>query len=106
MLVDIDLMPSILHLTWQWPAGREKESSCRAKITQIYPDKKSFLNPPSFTNYLPDPFIIEADVLDRVKYQSIQLRLPALEIDGLHIDDLIELDLVGEDSCIAIRKYK
>ena len=97
-------MPSTLQLIWQWPAGREKESSCRARITQIYPDKKPFPSSPSLANYLPDPFVIEADIADRVEYQSVQLRLPKVEIDNLKIGDLVELELIAKNSCIAIRK--
>jgi hypothetical protein len=95
-------MPKTLELQWQWPAGREKQSTCRARITKIYSNKKLF-DSPSRTDFIPDPFVIEADVLE-APFQSVLLRLPAVEIENLQIGDEVQLDLIDTDICIALQK--
>ena len=87
-------MPSIIKLTWQWPAERKPDFSCRVRLTNIYPDKKLSINSPSFINYLPDAVVLEADVLDGIEYQSIQLKIPSKEIENVQLGDLIKLDLI------------
>ena len=96
-------MPKNLELKWQWPAGREKQSACRARITKIYSNRKLF-DSPSRTDFIPDPFVIEADVLDGVSYQSVLLRLPSMEIENLQIGDEVQLDLIDTDICVALHK--
>ena len=96
-------MASILSLKWQWPAGREPDSTCRARITKIYPDKKLF-DSPSLADFIPDPFVIEADVLEGIEFQSISLRLPEEEIENLQVDDEVQMGLIHADSCIEVRK--
>lgn len=96
-------MPQTLKLKWQWPAGREPDSTCRARITKIYPDKKLF-DSPSRADFIPDPFVIEAEVLDRVEFHSISLRLPGVEIKNLQTGDLVQLDLIDGNFCIAIKR--
>ena len=96
-------MPKTLELKWQWPAGREPDSTCRARITKIYPDKKLF-NSPSRADFIPNPFVIEADVLEGVEFQSISIRLPEVEIKNLQTGDLVQLDLIGDDTCVVVKK--
>lgn len=96
-------MASTIKLTWQWPAERKPDFSCRARITNICPDKKLPINSPSFVNYLPDPTVLEADIVDGVNYQSIQLKVPSKEIEKLNLGDLIELDLIDDNICTGIR---
>lgn len=96
-------MPRTLELKWQWPAGREPHSTCHARITKIYPDKKLF-DSPSRGDFIPDPFVIEADVSDGIEFQSISLRLPEVEIKNLQTGDLVELDLIDTHVCTAVRK--
>ncbi len=94
-------MASILSLKWQWPAGREPDSTCRARITKIYPDKKLF-DSPSCADFIPDPLVIEAAKLDNPQ-QLLRIDIPKLELSGFQVSDFIELDLIGA-ICIAIRK--
>lgn len=95
-------MPNTLELKWQWPAGREPQSTCRARITKIYSNKKLF-DSPSRADFIPDPFVIEADVLE-TPFQSVFLRLPAVEIENLQIGDEVQLDLIDTDICVALQK--
>lgn len=98
-------MSSTLKLRWEWPATREKESSCRARITNISSSKKLF-DSPSFAQYMPDPFIIEAEVLNGINFPFIWLELPYLEIANFQMGDLVELELIGDSVCTAIRKFE
>lgn len=96
-------MSQIHKLKWEWPADREKDSCCRARVTKIYPNKKLF-NSPSVVGHIPDPFVVEANLLDGSVSQLIQLEIPYPEIKNLKVDDVIQLDLIGADICIAILK--
>lgn len=98
-------MPKTLELQWQWPAGREKQSTCRARITKIYSNKKLF-DSPSRTDFIPDPFVIEADVLDGVSYQAVLLRLPQSEATNFQVGDLVQLNLIDAEICIALLDLK
>lgn len=94
-------MASILSLKWQWPAGREPGSTCRARITKIYPDKKLF-DSPSLADFIPDPVIIEAEMLEVSDPINILLKLPLVEIANIKVSDIVEFGLIEGSVCISV----
>jgi hypothetical protein len=105
-------MATGMHLTWEWPAGRQPARTLVIRVVQIEPAdfgmfgaKKS----PSIVEGIPEPVLLSGSALHGAsssRTQFVSITLPQLEAHGIASGDIAAIGLLDDKVCICLRKLQ
>lgn len=102
-------MAADIDLKWEWPDEREAKDKLLVKIKNIKKESSGLFGTkksPSLVDALPDATKVTGLVLSddkAISGKSVELVLPALELEGISSGNLVMLGLVNTNTCICIK---